>query len=138
MKPDVFVDTSGFYALLAAKDTHHVKAAALLKKAAASGTRFVTTDYILDETATLLKVRGLGHLLGLFFADILASNACRTVWTDADNFARAREYFLQHKDKDYSFTDCVSFCTMRTMGLHLALTTDVHFRQAGFKPLLGE
>ena len=33
MGSDVFVDTSGFYALLAAKDPHHTKAAALLKNA---------------------------------------------------------------------------------------------------------
>ncbi|MEI8138692.1 MAG: PIN domain-containing protein [bacterium] len=136
MKTDIFVDTSGFYALLAAKDPQHVKAAALLKKAAGARVRFVTTDYVLDETATLLKARGLAHLLDLFFGDLTVSHACRTLWTDAADFARARDYFLQHKDKDYSFTDCVSFCAMKSEGLHRALTTDAHFRQAGFEPLL--
>ncbi len=137
MGADVFVDTSGFYALLAAKDPHHVKAAALLKEAAGNGTRFFTTDYVLDETATLLKARGLGHLLDTFFEDLATSHACRILWTDANNFARARDYFLRHKDKDYSFTDCVGFCAMRTEKLTRALTTDAHFRQAGFDPLLG-
>jgi uncharacterized protein len=137
MGADIFVDTSGFYALLAAKDPHHAKAAALLKDAAGSGTRFVTTDYVLDETATLLKARGLGHLLDPFFGDLAASRACQILWTDADAFARARDYFLQHKDKDYSFTDCVSFCAIKSGKLRRALTTDAHFRQAGFEPLLG-
>jgi len=137
MKTDIFVDTSGFYALLVAKDPQHAKAAVLLKKAAGTNTRFVTTDYILDETATLLKARGMGHLLDLFFADITASRACRTLWTDSTHFAQARDYFLQHKDKGYSFTDCVSFCAMRTEGLQRALTTDAHFRQAGFEPIWG-
>ena len=136
MKPDIFVDTSGFYALLAMKDPGHHQAVALLKKASADGTRFVTTDFVLDETATLLKMRGLGHLLEVFFEDIAATRACRTLWTDAEDFARAREYFLRHKDKDYSFTDCVSFCAMRAGKLSRALTTDAHFRQAGFEPLL--
>lgn len=136
MRADIFVDTSGFYALLAGKDPCHEKAAAILKKASSTSTLFVTTDYVLDETATLLKARGLGHLLDLFFSDLAASRACRTLWTGADDFTRARDYFLRHKDKDYSFTDCVSFCAMRTEGLHRALTTDVHFRQAGFDPLL--
>ena len=136
MKTDIFVDTSGFYALLAAKDPQHVKAAALLKKAAGASIRFITTDYVLDETATLLKARGIGHLLDLFFNDLTASHACRTLWTDAADFVKARDYFLQHKDKDYSFTDCVSFCAMKSEGLYRALTTDAHFRQAGFDPLL--
>jgi predicted nucleic acid-binding protein len=137
MGADVFVDTSGFYALLAAKDPQHTKAAALLKEASGTGARFITTDYILDETATLLKARGLGHLLDPFFADLAASQACRILWTDADAFARARDFFLKHKDKSYSFTDCVSFCAMRTAKLRRALTTDTHFQQAGFEPLLG-
>jgi predicted nucleic acid-binding protein len=137
MRADIFVDTSGFYALLAGKDPCHEKAAAILKKASSARSRFVTTDYVLDETAALLKARGLGHLLDLFFSDLTASLACRTLWTGSDDFARARDYFLRHKDKDYSFTDCVSFCVMRTEGLRRALTTDAHFLQAGFEPLLG-
>lgn len=137
MGADVFVDTSGFYALLAARDPHHAKAAELLKEASASGTRFFTTDYVLDETATLLKARSLGHRLDAFFEALTASRACRILWTDATDFARARDYFLKHKDKDYSFTDCVGFCAMRREKLTRALTTDAHFRQAGFTPLLG-
>ena len=136
MANDVFVDTSGFYALLAAKDLSHAKAVALLKHAATTKTRFLTSDYVLDETATLLKARGMGHLLEPFFADLAASRVCRTLWTDSDDFARARDYFLRHKDKDYSFTDCVSFCAMQSEGLRHALTTDAHFRQAGFESLL--
>jgi predicted nucleic acid-binding protein len=137
MRADIFVDTSGFYALLAGKDPCHEKAAAILKKASSASTRFVTTDYVLDETATLFKARGLGHRLDLFFSDLAASHACRTLWTGADDFARARDYFLRHKDKDYSFTDCVSFCAMRAGGLRRALTTDAHYLQAGFQPMLG-
>ena len=136
-KSEIFVDTSGFYALLAAKDPCHGNAAALLRKAASTSVRFVTTDYVLDETATLLNARGLGHLLEIFFEDLAASRACRTLWTGADEFAGARDYFLRHKDKEYSFTECVSFCAMRAEGLKQALTTDAHFKQAGFEPLLG-
>ncbi len=40
--------------------------------------------------------------------------------------------FFRHRDKDYSFTDCSSFVVMRELRLKEALTTDRHFRQAGF------
>jgi predicted nucleic acid-binding protein len=39
-------------------------------------------------------------------------------------------------DKTYSLCDAVSFILKRQRGLIEALTTDHHFEQAGFRPLL--
>ncbi|MDP7134637.1 MAG: PIN domain-containing protein, partial [Planctomycetota bacterium] len=39
-------------------------------------------------------------------------------------------------DKGWSLTDCVSFVVMQERGLVDALTTDLHFQQAGFRALL--
>ena len=135
-RADAFVDTSGFYALLVRGDPMHARAGALLKRAAQARGRFVTTDYILDETATLLKARGHGHLAGAFFETVFNSTACRVEWMDPDSFAQTRRLFLKHHDQAWSFTDAFSFWIMRTLGLRDALTTDAHFRQAGFHPLL--
>jgi uncharacterized protein len=114
----------------------HVRASAILGRAAQSGDRFVTTDYVLDETATLLKARGHGHLVEAFFATVFNSAACRVQWMDVDCFSETQRFFLKHHDQDWSFTDCFSFRIMRMLRLRDALTTDVHFRQAGFNPLL--
>jgi predicted nucleic acid-binding protein len=38
----------------------------------------------------------------------------------------------------WSLTDCTSFLVMRDAGLTDALTTDEHFRQAGFRAVLLE
>jgi predicted nucleic acid-binding protein len=57
-KNETFVDTSGFYTLLVKGDAMHERASVLLARARQSRRRFVTTDYVLDETATLLKARG--------------------------------------------------------------------------------
>jgi predicted nucleic acid-binding protein len=48
---------------------------------------------------------------------------------------KARAWFFRHRDKDYSFTDCTSFVVMRELRVKEALTTDRHFRQAGFLSL---
>jgi predicted nucleic acid-binding protein len=50
-------------------------------------------------------------------------------------FEEAWAYFNKHKDKGYSFTDCVSFAVMDELNIKNALTFDKHFRQAGFKVL---
>ena len=131
-----FVDTSGFYALLVKDDRMHARAVQLLERAAKSSGRFTTTDYVLDETATLLNARGHGRLAEAFFQTVFASRACRIEWMDPDRFAQTRQFFLKHHDKSWSFTDCFSFLVMRDLGLRDALTTDAHFRQAGFNPLL--
>jgi predicted nucleic acid-binding protein len=136
MKSEVFIDTSGFYALLAKRDDCHLQAAGYLRKAAATRTRFVTTDYVLDETATLLKARGQSSLLVPFFERVFASNSCRVTWTDAERFHQARQYFLKHSDQSWSFTDCLSFCVMKECHAREALTKDAHFNAAGFVALL--
>src|SRR5581483_1219563 len=108
-RADRFVDTSGFYALLVERDTRHGRAAALLAEAGRSRGRFVTTDYVLDETATLLKARGHGHLVPALFERVFASAACRVEWMDTERFDETRRFFCKHADQAWSFTDCFSF-----------------------------
>jgi len=136
MAGEVFVDTSGFYALLVKRDDRHEAARRLLRRAKAGRQRFVTTDYVLDESATLLKARGLTHILKAFFETVAASTVCRVEWMDADRFAACQAFFLKHQDQPWSFTDCVSFHLMRELRLKRALTKDAHFEGAGFIPLL--
>jgi predicted nucleic acid-binding protein len=135
-KRETFVDTSGFYALLVQNDPQHGRAGSLLARAARSGGRFVTTDYILDETAPLLRARDHGHLAEAFFDRLFTTAACRIEWMDPDRFQHTRRFFLKHQDKDWSLTDCFSFWLMQDLGLSDALTTDEHFHQAGFRALL--
>jgi predicted nucleic acid-binding protein len=136
MAAELFVDTSGFYALLARRDTWHQAADRLVRKAGGEGRRLLTTDYVLVEAANLLKARGLGHLTGDLFDRVFHSTACRMEWLDAERFHRARTFFQKHTDQSWSFTDCSSFCVMKELRLRDALTSDAHFEQAGFVVLL--
>jgi predicted nucleic acid-binding protein len=134
--PDIFADTSGFYAILIQRDPMHTRARELLARAARSSFRYITTDYILDETATLLRARGHGDLAEAFFQNIFSSAACQIEWMDPERFGQTRQFFAKHQDKSWSFTDCFSFLVMRGLGLRDALTSDAHFRQAGFNAQL--
>jgi uncharacterized protein len=137
MNPKIFVDTSGFFSLLSPRDVSHKEAVEILKKAQRTNQLFVTTDYVIDETATLLNARGLGHLAGIFFNTVNSSHVCRIEWMDQERFARTQNYFEKHLDHIWSFTDCFSFLIMKELELRNALTKDRHFKEAGFSPLLG-
>jgi predicted nucleic acid-binding protein len=136
MANEIFVDTSGFYALLVLADDRHAAASRHLREARRRKRRFVTSDYVLDETATLLKARGQFHLLVAFFNAVLTSKACRIEWMDAGRFQDVQAFFLKHADQAWSFTDCFSFRVMRELRLRDALTKDRHFHEAGFAVLL--
>jgi len=136
MANEIFIDTSGFFAMLASDDDGHSAAAKVVARAQKRKRRFVTTDYVLDESATLLKARRKVHLLVQLYERLDNSQACRIEWTDSERFHEVRTFFLKHADKDWSFTDCLSFTVMSRLSLRDALTKDDHFRQAGFVPLL--
>jgi predicted nucleic acid-binding protein len=133
---EVFVDSSGFLALWDASDEHHVRAGRLQEKLRREGRSFVTSDYIVDETATLLLMRHSHSAAADFLDTIERSEALRLEWIGPERFHAAAALFRRHADKEWSFTDCVSFRLMRELRIQEAFTTDHHFKQAGFAPLL--
>jgi len=136
MANEIFVDTSGFYALVVKDDDKHAAAQRVMRDARRRKRLFVTTDYVLDETATLLKARGFVHLLRPMFEIMDASQAFRIEWTDSERFHANQAFFLKHADQAWSFTDCLSFLVMSELSLREALTKDTHFQHAGYSVLL--
>lgn len=132
----IFIDTSGFFALLSSHDLAHQAARERMSHFARTRRQAVTTDYVLDETFSLLKARGLRHLSPVLRNLIVTSRSLRLEWTEPSHFMATVDFFLKHLDQDFSFTDCRSFLLMREHGLRDALTTDKHFTSAGFRALL--
>jgi predicted nucleic acid-binding protein len=136
MAAEIFIDTSGFYALLVRSDDRHDRARSAMRKAAKKNQGFVTTDYVLDETATLLMARGCSTVIPALFESVSASKACRVVWMDTERFAKTKSVFIQNIGGMWSFTDCFSFIVMKELRLRETLSKDSHFRDAGFTLLL--
>jgi predicted nucleic acid-binding protein len=133
---DVFMDSAGFLALWDAGDEHHGTAVALQEELTRKRRRFLTTEYVVDETITLLLVRH-SHTAAVDFLDtVQRSEVLKLEWIGPDRFYAAGAIFRKHADKAWSFTDCVSFATMRELRIREAFTSDHHFKQAGFLPLL--
>src|SRR5689334_11878679 len=133
---DVFMDTAGFLALWDASDEHHKTAVRLQQDLVRRKRTFVTSEYIVDETVTLLLLRHSHEAASDFLDTIEQSEAVRLEWIGPTRFHTAASFFRRHSDKDWSFTDCVTFALMRELRITDAFTTDHHFRQAGFSPLL--
>jgi uncharacterized protein len=129
----LFVDTAGWIACADAADAKHLVAVSARDHWLGQGEHLITTDYVIDETLTLLRFR-----IGLDAAEewwhtIVASARLRQERIDEERAERARAIFFRHRDKGFSFTDCTSFALMRELRLRAALTTARHFRQAGFE-----
>jgi len=133
---NLFLDTSGLFSFLIKNDDKHKDTSLIINKAINSGKHLITTDYIVDETATLLKSRGYSYIIPAFFDGIVSSKACHVEWMDQDLFDITKTFFIKFKDHEWSFTDCFSFVIMKNAGITEAITKDEHFREAGFTPLL--
>jgi predicted nucleic acid-binding protein len=139
MAPEpLFIDSGGFYALVSAQSAAHADAVAIMEESRRTRRRAATTDYVLDETATLLRARGLRKQVKEFLRLTESSQALSIEWMTPDRFEAARGFMLKHLDQEFSFTDCARFVVMKELRLLDALATDKHFRIAGFNPLLVE
>lgn len=136
MARSALVDSAGLYALADHRDPVHAEAEACIGRLVRTRTSLILTDYVIDEAATLAKVRA-GAQASLRLLEIVdRSAAFNIIWIGPERFNSAKVFFRKHADHDYSFTDCASFVVMRELGITDALTTDRHFAEAGFKVLL--
>lgn len=129
----MFADTAGWMACADAADPAHARLVAARDRWLERGGVLVTTDYVVDETLTLLRVR-----LGISAAEAWwrqVEDSARLRWEPitTERAAKARALFFRYRDKDFSFTDCTSFVVMRELRLKRALTTDRHFTLLGFE-----
>lgn len=134
----VFLDTAYVYALVNTCDQWHEVATTWERRLATEARRLLTTEFVLVEIADgLAAVR---YRIGAIriIAALRASSLIEIVPATSDLFAEALDLYQNRSDKNWGLTDCSSFVTMKLHGLTSVLTTDEHFRQAGFHPLLLE
>jgi hypothetical protein len=132
----VFVDTNAWIALNSKRDQLHDKAVELNKNLLQTGYRYLTTNFVLDETYTGLSTK-VGHFAAVDFGEkIRSARTVQIIHITETLEEEAWKLFKQHSDKEFSFTDCTSFMVMRQLKLTEAFTNDQHFTQMGFVTLL--
>lgn len=133
MARSLFVDTSGWVMLADGDEPMHRRAVAVRDTCLADGGLLVSTDYIMDETLTLLRVRRSLETAMAWWDSVEASPRIGWEWIDPVRAEKARRWMFRWRDKEFSFTDCTSFVVMKERRLRRALTSDRHFKQAGFE-----
>lgn len=129
----IFVDTSAWFALIHRQDYAHRRALRVWNDLRHRPARLVTSDYVFDETFTLTRFRA-GHDAACRLGSLLLRSRVVEI-TEVTPQVRsgAWDLFVRQADRDFSFTDCTSFVTMRELGLQDAFTFDEHFAQMGFR-----
>jgi uncharacterized protein len=134
----ILIDTGAWYALTDARERHHGHAVALYGRLTkGEHGRMVTTDYILDETYTLLRMRLGIEPVKRLRALLRQSSSVQVVRVSDNDFERSVDFMIAHEDKRWSLTDCTSFILMQELEVVDAFTFDRNFTEAGFRVLPG-
>ena len=124
----ILVDTGGWYAYFVSSDSDHEEAA---KWMLTNSEPLLTTDYIIDETLTLLRARGQKRKALEFGRLIFAGRLGRVHYLTPSEIAAAWDVFRTFADKEWSFSDCTSKVVLESLGIPTAFAFDQHFRQFG-------
>ena len=129
----IFVDTGAFLARHLPRDHHHDSSREAWGALASGSVSLLTSNFVLDETFTLLGRWASYGFAADRAAAILTSKNIEILRPDADDELAALDLFRKFADQRASFTDCVSFALMRRHGISRAFSFDRHFELAGFE-----
>ena len=128
-----FIDTGAFLARYLPDDQHHQAANALWEKIRVTREPCVTSNFVLDETFTLLARRASYAFAAEKARLVYSTTALTILRPEATAEMAALDLFEKFADQEISFTDCVSFALMRASGIRQAFSFDAHFERAGFR-----
>ena len=124
----IFVDTGAWFASSVPWDPDHAAAARWLTQ---NTEPLLTTDYIVDETLTLLRSRGERNRALRYADDFFLGQLASLYFLTADDIREARQVFIRYSDKEWSFTDCTSKVVIEKLQITTAFAFDHHFHQFG-------
>ena len=129
----LFVDTWGWMVLEDRKAAEHGVAAGYYAEAGKTTGNIFTTNFVLDETFSLLFRRRPFEEASRFAKGLLESPFIAREEITTSRFRRAFDLRLAFRDKpDISFTDLTSMAMMQELKITDVLTGDRHFVQSGF------
>ena len=124
----IFVDTGAWFARTVPSDRNHLVIRQWMRQ---NREGLITTDYIVDETLTLLRHRGERRRALILGEEFFRGRLAHVYYLTENDIRNAWLIFQQYADKEWSFTDCTSKLIIERLGIAFALSFDHHFRQFG-------
>jgi uncharacterized protein len=133
----LFIDTWGWVALGHRRDSKHQEVSELYRTLRVQKSHIYTSDYVLDETITLVFRREVYADALRFITGLLRSADQKLITVEqisAERFQEAWRLRQRFQDKPHiSFTDLTSMILMQERHIKQILTDDEHFEQVGMK-----
>ena len=129
---DVFVDTGAWFAIQATDDAHHAEARQVLPALIESSRSLVTSNLVVGETYTLLRLTKGYREARRFLEKLAQSQKVERLFLTQHVERQAYEILHRYSDHPFSYVDATSFAFMRQRRIRHAFAFDVHFPTAGF------
>jgi uncharacterized protein len=124
----IFVDTGAWFARFVTSDRDHSAARDWFEQ---NTYPLITSDYVIDELLTVLKVRGEYQRALEVGPSLFNGEVCDLEWVTQADVRAGWQVFSSFRDKGWSFTDCVSRVVIERLRVTTAVAFDEHFRQFG-------
>lgn len=132
----VFVDTGGWYSVAADSDSNHASGAAYFHNLLISKAQLFTSDYVLAETLTCLRMHFGAAPVRLFsrqIAKAIEQQQLILLPIDSEIWRKALEIFERELDYDLTFTDCATIALAQRHNLSEVFSFDSHFQDLGLQ-----
>jgi predicted nucleic acid-binding protein len=129
----IFIDTGAFLGRFIKKDQYHRKAISAWNQLAQESHPCFTSNFVLDESFTLLARRACYSFASERARVIYSSEVLKILRPEEGDELVALDLFEKFADQQVSFTDCISFVLMQKNGISRAFSFDKHFLYAGFR-----
>lgn len=125
----IFLDTGVLAAVKSADDKRHPRAEELMEPILAGEFgEIYTSDYVIDETVTLVLTRTKRLELAISVGEyVLNSPRINKLRVSEDVFNTAWEKFKSFEENPMSFTDCTSLALMEERGIKRIASFDSGF-----------
>lgn len=91
----------------------------------------ITSDFVIDETLTLLRSRGEASRAIALGRRVLDLGGVKVHFLSEPEVRAAWAEFRNQPERGWSFTDCTSEVIMDRLHIHKSLTFDRHFAEFG-------
>ena len=134
----IFVDSGAWIALSNQRDQNHNDAVTIYTDLKRQRARFLTTDYVVDETITRLRY-DVSHSVAVKFLDFIERaekiDGLTVMEIDKILLQEAKRLFRQYDSAKLSFTDCTSFAVCQKHNISETYAFDDHFAMMGITVL---